>query len=181
MLEVRLICGILQLQSFMADVPDVPVAAVGGISGEGQMDTMCLAVFDFGFTGVHRPLVVSPCSNNFNIGSKSLDAQLKTDLVVSFSGRAMADSGCALLAGDLNQLLCNQRSCHGSAEQILVFIDSVCLYAGNDVIVTEFVDDVFDVQLGSAAGLCALLKSVKLLSLSAVNADTDNFIIKVFL
>mgnify|MGYP007081858194 CR=1 FL=1 len=39
---------------------------------------MSLAVFDFGFTGIHGPLVISPCGNNFQIRSKGFDSQLKT-------------------------------------------------------------------------------------------------------
>ena len=37
-------------------------------------------------------------------GARALDTKLKTDLVVSFPGSAVADCGSALFAGDLNQL-----------------------------------------------------------------------------
>ena len=50
MLEIGLVGGILQLQALMADMPDVAVTAVGGVGGEGKIDTVSLAVFDFGFT-----------------------------------------------------------------------------------------------------------------------------------
>ena len=49
---VGLVCGILQLQTFMADVPDVTVAAVAGICRERKVNAVSLAVFDFGFPGI---------------------------------------------------------------------------------------------------------------------------------
>ena len=61
---VGLVCGILQLQTFMTDVPDVTVAAVAGICRERKVNAVSLAVFDFGFPGIHGPLIVSPCSND---------------------------------------------------------------------------------------------------------------------
>ncbi len=50
MLVVGFVAGILQLQTFVADVPDVTVTAVGRIGGERKMDTMRFAVLDLGFT-----------------------------------------------------------------------------------------------------------------------------------
>ena len=73
MLVVGLVAGIFQLQTFVADVPDITVTAVGRIGGERKMNTMSLTVLDLGFTGVHVPLVASPGSNDLNIGSQSLD------------------------------------------------------------------------------------------------------------
>ena len=60
MLIVRLVGRILQLQSFMADVPQVTVTAVAAVCGEGKVNAVRLAVFDFGFTGIHGPLLISP-------------------------------------------------------------------------------------------------------------------------
>ena len=73
MLVVGLVAGIFQLQTFVADVPDITVTAVGRIGGERKMNTMSLTVLDLGFTGIHVPLVASPGSNDLNIGSQSLD------------------------------------------------------------------------------------------------------------
>ena len=55
------------------------------------------------------------------------------------------------------------------------------LYTGNNIIITEFIDNVFNIQLGSAASLCSLFQTVQLLCLSAVYADADNFIVKILL
>ena len=79
-------------------MPDVAVAAVAGVSREWEMDAMRLAVFDFCFTGIHIPLVITPCSDDFKVRSKCLDAEFETNLVVSFSGCTVADSGCAFFS-----------------------------------------------------------------------------------
>ena len=55
------------------------------------------------------------------------------------------------------------------------------LDTGNNIIITEFIDNVFNIQLGSAAGLGSLFQTVELLCLSAVYADADNFIVKILL
>ena len=55
------------------------------------------------------------------------------------------------------------------------------LYTGNNIIITEFIDNVFNIQLGSAASLCSLFQTVQLLCLSAVDTDTDNFVVKILL
>ena len=73
------------------------------------MDAVRLAVCDLILTGLHFPDIGhTPGSDDLQIRSQSLDAQLKTDLVVALTGSAVADSGSALFAGDLNQLLCDQ-------------------------------------------------------------------------
>ena len=77
------------------------------------MNAMSLAVFDLGFTGVHVPFVASPGSDDLDIGSQSLDAQLETDLVVTLTGSTVADSYSTFFSGNLYQLLGDQRSCHG--------------------------------------------------------------------
>ena len=66
-------------------------------------------------------------------------------------------------------------------KKVFIFIDGICLHTGNDIFIAKFVDDILDVKLLCTAGFCALFKSVKFLLLSAVNTDTDDLIVKVFL
>ena len=167
-------CGILELEAFMADVPQVAVAAVAAVCREGQVNAVCLAVCDLGFTGIHVPLGASPCSDNVEVGSQSLDAQLKTNLVVALTGRAVADRGCAFLAGNLNKLFGNQGTCHGGAKEIFVFVNGVSLYAGNDIFIGKLIGNIDDIELLGTAVLCALFKVVQFFFLSAVDADADD-------
>ncbi len=141
---------------------------------------MSLAVFDFRFTGIHGPLVISPCGDNFQIRSKGFDSQLKTDLIISLTGSAVADGGSAFFAGNFNQLLGDEGPCHGGSQQILVLIYGMCFYTGHYIFVTEFIDNVQDIKLGSAAEFSSLFQAVQFFRLPAVDADTNDLIIKVF-
>ena len=101
---VRLVGRILQLQSLMADVPQVAVTAVAVAAVERKINAVLLAVFDLIFTGLHGPYIShTPWSDDLEIRSQSLDAQLKTDLVVSFTGSAVADGSSAFFSCNLNQ------------------------------------------------------------------------------
>ena len=142
---------------------------------------MSAAVFDLRLAAVHGPLVITPCSDDLDVGSQGLDAELKADLVITLSCSSVANGGSALFSGYLHQTLSYTGTGHGCAQQILMLIYSTCLYAGNDVLVTEFVGDIFDIKLGSAAALCTLLQALQFFPLSAVYADTDDFVIEVLL
>ncbi len=171
---------ILELETLVADVPEVAVAAVAAVRGEGEIDAMLLAVFDLGFTGVHVPLIAAPCGNDLEIGSKSLDAELEADLVVALAGCAVADGRSAFFAGDLDKLLGDQRTCHGCAEKIFVLVDGVCLDAGYNVFLGELIIDIQDIELGSAAIYCTLFKMIEFFLLTAVDADADDIEVVIF-
>ena len=181
MVIVGSVCGILELEAFVADVPEVPVTAVAAVGGEGKLDAVRLAVRDLGFTGVHGPLGASPGSDDIEVGSQSLDAHLETDLVIALAGRAVADRGRAFLAGDLDKLLGDQRTCHGSTQQILVFIDGMSLYAGDNILIGKLITYIQNVELLGAAVFCAFLEMIQLLFLSAVDTDADDVKTVVFL
>ena len=55
------------------------------------------------------------------------------------------------------------------------------LDTGNNIIITEFIDNIFNIQLGSAAGLGSFFQTVQFLCLSAVDTDTDNFVVEILL
>ena len=73
---------------------------------------------------------------------------------------ARVDRACALFPGNLYETFCNDRTCHGCSEKIFVLINSSGFYARNNVIVTEFIDDIFDVQFGSTGKFCTFFQSV---------------------
>ena len=83
--------------------------------------------------------------DDLQVGSQSLDAQLETDLVISLAGCAVADSDCAFLAGNLNQLLRDAGACHGSSQKIFVLVDGARLYTGNDIVVAELVRNILNI------------------------------------
>ena len=52
MFIVGLVSRILQLKAFVTDMPQIAVAAVAGISGEGKINAVLAAVLDLLFAGV---------------------------------------------------------------------------------------------------------------------------------
>ena len=57
----------------------------------------------------------------------------------------MADRDSAFFARDLDQLLYDSGAGHGCAEQVFIFIDSACLYAGHNEVLGKIIIDVLDI------------------------------------
>ena len=137
---------IFQLKAFVADMPQVTVAAVAVFCIKRKIDAVCFAVLDLIFTGLHCPEIChTPRSDDLDVRSKSFDAKFETDLVVSFSCSAVADGNSAFLTCNLDQFLSDGRTCHGCSEQICVFIYSACFYARHDKIFGKFVNNIFNI------------------------------------
>ena len=127
-------------------MPQIPVAAVAVTRVKRKMDAVLLAIFNLFLTGIHGPYVGHPpWSDDLEIRSERLDAKFETDLVVSFAGRAVTDCGCAFLAGNFNQGLCDRRACHRGSEQVFILIYGMCLHTRNDVIIAEIIYDIFNI------------------------------------
>ena len=110
------------------------------------MDAVLLAVGDLILAGLHGPDIGHPPgSDDFDVRSQRLDAQLEADLVVALSGGAVADGDSPFLSGDLHQLLGDGRPGHGGSQQVLVLVYCVSLYAGHDVVVGKFVYQILDI------------------------------------
>ncbi len=128
----------------MADMPQVTVAGIALAHRERKIDAMALAVFDLVLTALKSPHIGhAPRSDHFEIRRKRLDAELKTDLVISLAGSAVADRDSILDTRDLNQLLRDSGAGHGRAEQISVLIYGSRLNARHDEIIAEFIDNIF--------------------------------------
>src|SRR5699024_4577524 len=122
------------------------VAAVAVTGVKGKIDTVRLTVCDLVLTGLHGPYVChTPGGDDLDIGSKGLDAKLETDLVVAFSGSAVADGYGVLFAGDLHQLPRDSGTGHGGSQEILVLIYGAGLHAGHDKFIAELVYNIFNV------------------------------------
>ena len=148
MLVIRREGRVFKLETFVTDVPEVTVTAVAVLSGEGKIDTMCLAVVDLILAGFHGPDIGhTPWCDDADIRGQRLDAKLETDLVVAFAGSAVADSRSAFFSGNLHQSLCHARTGHGCTQQVLVFINCICLYARYNIIITEIINNIFNIKL----------------------------------
>ena len=143
MVVVRSQGRILELKTFMADVPDIAVTAVAVIFLERKLDVVFCTVFQLIFTGFDIP--DSPRSDDLHIRSEGFDTELETNLVVSFTGSTVTDRNSAFFFCNINEDLCDQRAGHCSTEKVFVLVCRICLYARSDIIVAEFINNVFDI------------------------------------
>ena len=142
---------------------------------------MLAAVFDLFLTGVHSPLIISPSCNDLQIGCKCFDTKFKTDLVITFTCCTVADCCSTFLTSDLYKSLCDTGTSHGCSKQVFIFIYCVSHNTGNDVFITEDICNILDIELFSTTSFGSFFQAIQFVTLTTVNADTDYFIIKVFL
>ena len=163
----------------MAQVPEVLVLGVVGLSGNLQRHIVCLGVVDFLVSGLDAPL--SPRRDDRHAGRKILDCQLKADLIVSFAGAAVGNGIRALGKRNLGKLLADDRSCKCRAEQVL-FILRTHHDRRDANLVAHFIDKVSDDQLACAGLKRLFLQTLELVALTDVGGNSDDFgVIVVFL
>ena len=162
----------------MAQVPEVLVLRVVGLAIDLQRNVMGFRILDLLLTGDDVPL--PPGGDDGHVGAEGLDGQFETDLVVAFTGAAVADGVRAFLEGDLAESLRDDRTGVGRAEQI-VFILGAGLDAGHDEVFDIFVGEVFDVELGSAGLEGLLFEAFELGCLADIAGDGDDFTVVVVL
>ena len=138
---------------------------------------MCFCILDLFLTGLDIP--DSPGSDNLHLGSECLDSKLETNLIVALTCAAVADSICAFSLCNLNNSLCDNGTCKGCAEEVILLVNCACLECGEDVLVYKLFLKVLDVELGSACSDCLLLKTVKLCALTDITGYCDNFAVVV--
>ena len=169
--------GIFQHSTFIGSVEQVLVNGVVGlglgIDGDGVLGAVGQQV---------RPtlerldeLGIAPGSHALDGGAESLAAHFESNLIVSLSGGAVADVGAALFIGDADHFLGDARSCDGGSEEVPAFVESVALDGLEDVVSDEFLAEIADDALGSAAGFSLGLDSGEVFFvLTDVGAESDN-------
>ena len=107
---------------------------------------MSLTECDLIFTGLHGPYVChSPRSDDLDIRRKCFDTKFETNLVITFTGCTMADSNSVFFTCNFNKFLGNCRTCHRGTKQIFMFVYSTCLYTRHYIIVTEIINNIFNI------------------------------------
>ena len=162
----------------MAQVPQVLVLGVVGLAADLQRDVVGLGVVDLLIAALDVPL--APRGDDLQVGCKVHDGQLKAHLIVALAGAAVADRIRTLGTGDLHHPLCQNGACKAGAQQIALVIGPG-LHGGDDVILHKFVGQVFDVQLGCAACLGALLQAFQLTLLAHIAAHGNDLAVVVVL
>ena len=178
LLILRLVARILQIETLMAQVPEVLVLGVVGLAVDLQGHVVRLGVSDLLLTRLDVPL--TPRGDDRHIGREVLDGQLKTHLIVALAGAAVGDGVRALLLGNLDEALGDARARMARAEQVLL-VHGASLHGRDDVIVDVFVRQVEHVEL-RRAGLDGLfLQTVELVGLTDVAGHGDDFAVVVVL
>ena len=121
---------------------------------------MSLTIIDFILTRLKLPFIASPRSNYLNVWSKCFDSQLETNLVISFTCSTVADSNGTFFSSNFNKLGCNAWTSHSSTKKIFVLVYGTCLYARNNVVIAEIINDIFNIKLRCTRELSSFLKSV---------------------
>ena len=98
LVQIRLVGGVLQIQTLMAQVPQVLVLGVAGLPADLQGDVVSLGVVDFLVPGLDIPL--TPGGDDLHIRGKALDGQLEANLIVALAGGAMGDGVGTLCQSD---------------------------------------------------------------------------------
>ena len=176
---VRRIGGVFQFQSFVADVPDVTVAAIAVALLHRALYAVSLTIGHLILTRLHIP--DSPGSDDLKLGRQCLDRQLETHLVITLAGAAVADRISAFLQRDIYQYLGDQGTRHRSAQHVGALIDSASLQRGVDIVRDKLFRHILQIELGSTALQRALFQTICLLALSHVNAGSNYITIIVLL
>ena len=175
---LRLQRGLFEVQTLVAQMPQVLVLGVVGLAVDLQGDVVSLGVVDLLVTALDVPL--TPRSNDGHIGAQGLEGQLKTHLIIALAGAAVADGICTFLDGDIRQSLGDAGTCKAGAQQVVLVLCAE-LQGGEDVVLDEVLLQVEDVQLGSAGSLSLLFQTVQLSTLTHVAGDSDDFAVVVVL
>ena len=178
LIVLRLVGRTLEVEALMAQVPQVLILGVVGLTVDLQGDVVSLGVVDLLVTALDVPL--TPGSDDGHIGAQGLEGQLKTHLIIALAGAAVADGVCAFLDGDVGQSLCDAGTCEAGAQQVVLILCAE-LQGGEDVVFDEVLLQVEDVQLGSAGSLSLLFQTVQLSTLTHVAGDSDDFAVVVIL
>ena len=88
----------------------------------------------------------------------------------------MTDGLCALLPGNLDQLLRDRRTCHRRTEQVLVLVGCIGLETRKHIVVAEVIRDILDVQLRRTRNLRTLCQTIQLVALSYIDTAADDLI-----
>ncbi len=177
--ELRLVKRILEVESLMAHVPQVVVAAVRIVLLERHGDAPGVEVGHFFLAAGYVP--DAPRRYHFETGGIGLDAHLETDLVVALARCPVGDSRAAFLERDLREAPGYHRTGRRGAKQVVAFVHRAGLDQRPDAFFDEFLLEIGNYQLGRSGRQCLFLHAGPVAHLADVAADRDHFAIVIFL
>ena len=141
---IRSVGRIFQLAAFVAQVPDVAVAAVNVLLRLLDGHVVRLRVGDGVFPRMDRPF--APGRDDPQARRDGFVGQLEAHLVVALARAAVREAVRAELERELRLPLRQHRPRHRSAQQILVLIDGSGAQRRPDVLAHKLFAQIFDVR-----------------------------------
>ena len=135
---------IFELAAFVAEVPDVAIAAVDIFFALLNGNVVLLRVGDGIFAGIDVPF--APGRDNLHVWRDGFVSQFETDLVVALAGAAVRKAVGAELQRNFRLALGDDGPGHGSAEEIGVLVDGTGAKSRPDVVADKFLAQIFDVR-----------------------------------
>src|SRR5437588_8299733 len=176
---VRCVGGVFKFAAFVAEVPNVSVAAVNVFLALFNGNVVFLRIGDGVFTGIDVPL--APRRDDLHIRRDGLVGQFETHLVVAFSSAAVGKAVGAKLQRDFRLALGDDGARHGSAEQVCMLVNCAGANRRPNVIAHKFFAQIFDVRGRSACSQRFLARSFEVFLLADVADHGDHFAAVVFL
>jgi len=146
--------GVFQFSAFVAQVPDVAIAAVNFLTARGDGNAAFFGVVETIFARLELPL--APRGHDLQLGSQRLVSHLKAHLVVALARAAVADGSCAFALRHFDLMFRDYGSRQRGAKQIFVLIDRARFQRRPDVASQELFAQIFDHYL-AGSGLVRLV------------------------
>src|SRR6266851_2350917 len=176
---VRRVGGIFELAAFVAEVPDVAVAAVYIFFALLDWHVVLLRVGNGIFAGIDVPF--APGSNDLDVRRDGFVGQFESDLIVAFPRAAVGKAVGAELQRNFRLALGDDGPRHGSAEEISVLVDGASAEGGPNVIAHKFFAQIFYMCGRRAGGEGLLARGFQVFLLADVADYGDDFAAIVFL
>ena len=133
----------------------------------------CSAKFDQVGARLERP--VAPGRDDLDVGVQRIGGKLEADLVVALAGCAMRDRVGAGFAGDVDQMLGDQRPGDRGAEQIGALIDGIGAEHRKHEVADEFLAHVDDADVLDAHHLGLAARRLEFAALAEIGGEGDDF------
>jgi hypothetical protein len=173
----RLLRRVLEHLALGGDVQEV------GVDRERRLAALVLGDRDLVLLGERRAARCSRRSSHSRqgamilmSGSSAYSREFEAHLVVALAGRAVGDRVGADLAGDVDQVLGDQRPRDRGAEQILALVERVGAEHREHVVAHEFLAHILDEDVFGldAEQLGLLARRLELLALAEVGGEGDD-------
>ena len=161
----------------MREVPNISVHAVSFVGG-GNGNVMRLGIFNFSFAAVKIPF--TPGSNNFEFGRESLNRQLKTNLIIAFTGSTMSHGIATFSKCNLDEFFGDNRAGKTRSQQIFFLVSRAGLECREDIIFDKIFCEVGNKNFRRAGLQSLIVNDVKFIALTDIRTNRYDFAAVIF-